>query len=122
DQYVAYLVPQEHGAHVATRWFEVEYDRPNGPTVGIRVGADRSPRGPTPDGLTVSASHYTADDLSTPRPATHLLPLAHPVVHDDLADRGLGTGSRGPETLAAYRVGAGPHRWRWTLQPYSKAR
>jgi beta-galactosidase len=122
DQYVAYLVPQEHGAHVATRWFCVEYDRPSGPTIGVRIGADRSPGGSTPDGLTVSASHHGDDDLFAARDVTELRSRDETIVHVDLAQRGLGTGSCGPETLDAYRLPAGAHRWRWTLQPYVRAR
>ncbi|MFE2035132.1 hypothetical protein ACFXBB_18155 [Streptomyces scopuliridis] len=35
----------------------------------------------------------------------------------DAAHRGLGTASCGPDTLPRYRLGAGAHRWSWTLRP-----
>jgi beta-galactosidase len=47
-----------------------------------------------------------ADDLVR-RPTTE--------VHLDVAVRGVGTASCGPDTLPPYRVGPGRHRWRWWL-------
>jgi beta-galactosidase len=118
DQYVPYLVPQEHGAHVATRWFTVSYDRPNGTSIGVRLAADRSAASESPEGLTFSASHFTDDDLFAARDTTELRAREETIVHVDLAQRGLGTGSCGPDTLPKYRLTAGTHRWRWSLEPF----
>ena len=38
-------------------------------------------------------------------------------VHLDVAQRGLGTGACGPDTLPEHRVAGGTYRWRWTLTP-----
>jgi beta-galactosidase len=38
-------------------------------------------------------------------------------VHLDVAHRGLGTASCGPDTLPRYRVGPGRYRWEWTITP-----
>ncbi len=53
---------------------------------------------------------------------TELGPRPETVVHLDVAQRGLGTGSCGPDTLARYRVGPGRHRWAWRLVPYRRER
>ena len=37
------------------------------------------------------------------------------IVHLDVAHRGLGTASCGPDTLDAYLVGPGTYHWSWTL-------
>jgi beta-galactosidase len=118
DQYVPYLMPQEHGAHVGTRWFSLEQpDRgQRRPRLGVRVVAGDE----LPDGLTFSASHFTAADLYAARDTTELHPRDEVIVHVDLAQRGLGTGSCGPDTLPRYRIGSGQHRWTWRLEPFSR--
>jgi beta-galactosidase len=73
-----------------------------------------------PDGLTFSASHFTAADLYAARDTTELHPRDEVIVHVDLAQRGLGTGSCGPDTLPRYRIGSGQHRWTWRLEPFSR--
>jgi beta-galactosidase len=50
--------------------------------------------------------------------ATHdveLAPRAETVVHLDVAHRGLGTASCGPDTLPEYLVGPGTYEWSWSL-------
>ena len=64
-----------------------------------------------------SASHFTADDLHGAATTADLHPRPEVVVHLDVAQRGLGTGACGPDTLPEYRVGGGTYRWRWTLTP-----
>jgi beta-galactosidase len=44
------------------------------------------------------------------------MPRPYVTVHLDAAHRGVGTASCGPDTLSAYRVGPGTHRWSWTLR------
>ena len=41
------------------------------------------------------------------------------VVHVDVAKRGVGTASCGPDTRAEYRVSPGRWAWQWTLQPFA---
>ena len=112
EQYVPYLVPQEHGGHGGTRWFALEHEDGTGVLV----------QGLTMPDAQFSASHFTADDLYRAADVTDLRPRAETVVHLDAAQRGLGTGSCGPDTLARYRVGAGRHRWSWRLVPYAVGR
>ena len=40
-------------------------------------------------------------------------------MHVDLAHRGLGTLSCGPDTLPEYRVGPGRYRFTWILRPFT---
>jgi beta-galactosidase len=112
-QYVPYLMPQEHGAHTRVRWAALEQTRP---TAGTRVGLLIA--GIDVDDLHVTARHHTTDALWRARDWTELTATDDVVVHVDVAQRGLGTGSCGPDTLPRYRVPGGTHRWRWRLRPY----
>ena len=73
-----------------------------------------------------SATHFRASDLDAARHDAELEPVATTVVHFDVAHRGLGTASCGPDTLPQYLVGPGTYRWSWTLEspvpPASKPR
>jgi beta-galactosidase len=112
DQLMRYLVPQEHGLHLDTRWFALERAGDGaGDAEGLLVVALDSP-------FAFSASHYTADDLWRARDLTELTPRAETVVHIDVAHRGLGTLSCGPDTAPQYRVEPGRYRWRWALTTY----
>ncbi len=103
EQYVPFVVPQHHGSHLDTRWFELTDDVGS----GFRVEAPRP--------LTFSALHHSVEAL------TGALTLAdvdaddvvH--VHVDAAMRGLGNAACGPEVLPRYRVPGGTHEWTWRL-------
>jgi beta-galactosidase len=105
DQYVPYVLPQEHGGHVGTRWFTLLDEEGR----GVEVAAEEP--------FSFSASHFTADDLHGALTTADLVPRDEVVVHLDVAVRGLGTGACGPDTLPEHRVGGGTYRWRWTLTP-----
>ena len=105
DQYVPYIVPQEHGAHADTRWFALE-----NADVGLLVVAD--------DLLEFSVSHFTADDLYRATHPNTLKPRPEVIVCLDLHQRGLGGASCGPDTLDQYRLPAGEHRFGYRLIPY----
>jgi len=112
DQFVPYLVPQEHGGHTATRWLALERDT----GVGVLL------QGLGMSDLTFSARHLSTDDLFRAADLTELAPRPETFVALDLAQRGLGTGSCGPDTLARYRVGPGRHRWSWRMLAYAAGR
>ena len=114
DQYVPYLMPQEHGCRTGVRWCSLEQEDA-GRACGVVFTSDL-------DDLHVSASHLTTDALWRARDWTELERTEDVVVHLDLAQRGLGTGSCGPDTLPRYRIGGGTHAWRWRLQPYTVGR
>ncbi len=104
DQYVPYVVPQEHGHHHETRWFELSSDRSD---VRLRVDAER------PFGF--SALHHSLEDLLAARHTVDLPERDETFVHLDAAHRGLGTASCGPDTLPHYRIAPGRHEWRWQM-------
>ena len=105
DQYVSYLLPQEHGAHQGVRRFTLTDEDGR----GLAVSAEEP--------FSFSASHFSAEDLAAADTTADLRPRDEVVVHLDVALRGLGTGACGPDTLPEYRVGGGTYRWRWTLTP-----
>jgi beta-galactosidase len=105
EQYVPYIVPQEHGAHADTRRFTLTGEDGH----GVMVSAEEP--------FSFSASHHSASDLHGADTTADLKARDEVVVHLDVGMRGLGTGACGPDTLPAYRVGGGTYRWRWTLTP-----
>jgi beta-galactosidase len=114
-QLVPYLVPQEHGLHLDTRWMALERlrtpeDDPT-PPLGLLVVATGEP-------FAFSAGHHRAEDLWRARHLVELQARAETVIHLDVAHRGLGTLSCGPDTAARYRIGPGTYQWRWLLAVY----
>ena len=103
DLATPYIRPQENGGRADVRWLELA----DGDGRRLRLAFDRP--------LQVSATHHRAADLAS---ATHDHELARSdttVVHLDVAHRGLGTASCGPDTLPAYLVGPGTYEWSWSL-------
>jgi len=96
-----YLVPQEFGLRSECRWVELA-STVTGCVVRVDVLGDP---------LHVSATHHTADDLYRAASSFDLVPRPELVVHLDVAHRGLGTASCGPDVLPDHRIGAG----RWTF-------
>jgi beta-galactosidase len=103
EQFVPYVVPQEHGGHVGTRW--VRFGSPGGTRLMVS--------GHTPFSFT--ASHLTARDLTEATTTAQLHRRPEVSVHIDHLVRGVGTASCGPDTLPQYLVRGGVHRWRWTM-------
>ena len=63
-----------------------------------------------PTRFAFSATHHTVAQLYAAAHATELERTDELVVHLDVAHRGLGTASCGPDTLPLYRVEAGTWR------------
>jgi beta-galactosidase len=103
DQYVPYVMPQEHGLHTATHWCRLS----NG-ALTVRVKAA--------DPFLFSALHHAPEDLTAAKHDVELRARAETIVHVDHLHRGLGTASCGPDTLPQYRISAGRHRWTWHLR------
>ena len=93
-----YLVPQEFGLRCDTRWLEC-IDPDSGQTVRVDVIE--------PVSLHVSATNYRAEDLFAAANEADLRPRDELVVHLDVAHRGLGTASCGPDVLPQYRLPSG---------------
>jgi beta-galactosidase len=101
-----YLVPQEFGLRTDCRWFEL-VDPASGDVLRVDVLE--------PAALHCSATHFTAADLFSATTETELRPRPELVVHLDVAHRGLGTASCGPDVLSQYRLPAGTYRFAYTL-------
>ncbi len=91
DLHVPYVMPQENGHRTDVRWIEI----------GDGVAALRFSGEPF---LGFNASHYTVADLFAAKHTIDLVPRAETILSLDLAQRGVGTGSCGPDTLPPYRL------------------
>lgn len=103
EQYVPYIMPQEHGNHTDVRWLSLK-----GNGNGLLVEAE----GP----LEFSASHYTAGDLYAANHTYDLKPRPEVILNLDYRQRGLGTGSCGPGPLAQHTIKPGRHVWSYVLR------
>ncbi len=107
EQYHPFVVPQEHGAHVDTRWFALADAKGR----GFRVEGD--PR------FSFSVRRHHDQDLADATTVAELHPADTIEVHVDTALRGLGTAACGPDVLPPHKVGAGTYSWTWFLRPLS---
>jgi beta-galactosidase len=92
EQYVPYILPQEHGHRSDARTLSLTGDD------GFGLAVDGLPT------IGFGASHFTAADLYTARHTSDLRPRAEVVLSLDHAQRGLGTASCGPDTAPRYRL------------------
>jgi beta-galactosidase len=128
DTYVDYVMPQHHGTRGDIRWMALWAPGAAGRwRPGMVLAPAPPPQGQPPAApLWCTARRLTDDDLwsavdVTDLPGADELADRDITVHVDAAVRGLGTGSCGPDTAPQYRVGAGWHRWVWTLRPWRPA-
>ena len=105
DQYVPYILPQEHGNKTDVRWIQLTDDA----GTGLKIVA--------PDLMECSASHFTPHDLFAAFHTNELAQRDEVVVTIDHRQRGLGTGSCGPQTLPKYEVNPGTYQFRYALVP-----
>jgi beta-galactosidase len=103
DEYVPYIMPQEHGHKTDVRWLALTDVRGQ----GLRVAGD-----PT---VEFSASHFTAADLYSARHTCDMRPRPEVILNLDAALRGLGSGSCGPDTLPQYCLMANEYRFAYRL-------
>jgi beta-galactosidase len=101
-----YLVPQEFGLRTDTRWLEC-LDPDAGEV--LRVDVLR------PATLHVSATNHTAEDLYAAANVVDLEPLEDLIISLDVAHRGLGTASCGPDVAPEFRLGTGRFRFAYRL-------
>jgi beta-galactosidase len=101
-----YLVPQEFGLRTDTRWLEC-VDPDSGQTLRVDVLQ--------PVALHVSATNFRAEDLFECANEADLRPRDELVVHLDVAHRGLGTASCGPDVRPEYRLAAGDYSFSYRL-------
>ncbi len=106
DQYVPYILPQEHGNRCDLRWLELR----DAAGKGLRVETLNGP-------FEANVSHFTADDLFACRHTHELTPRKEVYVSLDVHQRGLGTGSCGNDTLEPYRLKAGRYSLDFVIRP-----
>lgn len=102
EQYVPYGVPQEHGNKVDVRWMSLAHDRKK-----VVFRADKL--------MECSVSHFTAADLFKATHTNELEPRQEVIVNIDHKQRGLGTGSCGPQTLEKYQIKPGSYEFGYTM-------
>ena len=100
-----YLMPQDFGTRTEVSQLRL-----------LRKGADVQID--TSVNIAFSATHHTSADLTEATDWTNLRRRDELVVHLDVAKRGVGTGSCGPDTLERYRVGPGRYSWKWRISPF----
>jgi beta-galactosidase len=105
DEYVPYVLPQEHGNKTDLRWIELE----DPGHTRVRFWSDRY--------FEASASHFTSHDLFKWTHTTDVIARPEVIVNLDYAQRGLGTASCGPDTLPQYQIPPGRFDFTFVLQP-----
>jgi beta-galactosidase len=105
DQYVPYILPQEHGNLTAVRWMALK-----GLGRGLLIQGK-----PT---MECSVSHFTADDLYKAFHTNELEPRPEVIVNLDYGQRGLGTAAVGPDTLDKYKIFPGTYEFDYVLRPF----
>jgi len=110
DQYVPYILPQEHGNKVDLRWLALR--RRDG--VGIVASAAGTMEG--------KATHLSDAMQTKATHTTDLVPSDTTFLHLDVRQRGLGGASCGPDTLEQYRIHPGQiYHLAYRLMPLSKS-
>jgi len=93
-----YLVPQEFGLRTDMRWVEFTSTKSK-QVVQIEILQ--------PSSMHFSATNFSAHDLFAAENRCDLKPQKELIVHLDVAHRGLGTASCGPDVLENYRIKSG---------------
>jgi beta-galactosidase len=104
DQYVPYIMPQEHGHKTEVRELTL-----GGAGRGLTVAGEPN--------FGFSALHLSDDALFQARHTTDLTPSEEVYLNIDAAQRGLGTFSCGPDTLEHYRLLEREYRFAFRLRP-----
>ena len=104
EQHVPYIMPQENGHKTDVRWLKLS----GADGKGLRV--DGQPL------IEFNASHFTDQDLYACTHTDELKPRSEVILNLDLAQRGLGTASCGPDTLEQYRLLEKEYRFGYSLK------
>jgi len=108
EQYVPYVVPQETGNKTDVRYAALTDEKGK----GVLFVCDEP--------LSLSALHYTEQDLAEAKHINELKPRDEVIVDIDYGHCGLGNGSCGPKTLDKYILRAEPWNFGFSIRPYSK--
>ena len=103
DQYVPYILPQDHGNLTEVRWLKLD----DGDDLKFCITGD------TP--FEASASRYKKEDLLAAFHTHEVSPDTQVWLNLDAQQRGLGGASCGPDTLPAYRLTSGTFHLNYTI-------
>lgn len=102
EQYTPYILPQENGNKTEVRWFELKKGNARLKFIG-------QPR------FEFSVRHFSSEDLFAVNHTSELTPRKETVISIDCIQRGVGTGSCGPQTLEKYEVKPGEYNFKYTI-------
>jgi beta-galactosidase len=105
EQYVPYIMPQEHGNKTDLRWLSLRDESGQ----GILASAHSL--------IEANVSHLSAAELTRALHTLDLTPQAETFLHLDVMQRGLGGASCGPDTLEQYRIMPGDYTLAYRLIP-----
>ena len=107
EQFVPYIMPQENGNKTEVRWMTLD----NG-TAGVRFEARPL--------IEFSVRHVTDEDLFNSLHTNELEDKWRPetIIHLDHRQRGVGTGSCGPQTLSQYCVEPGRYEFTYVIRAF----
>jgi beta-galactosidase len=108
EQFVPYILPQEHGNKTDVRWVALS----NADGKGLLVIAEPL--------MEASASHFSADDLYRAMHTNELTRRLEVILNLDAAQCGLGGNSCGPATLEQYLVQPGEFKMRLLFRPFAE--
>ncbi len=97
---VPYVMPQENGNRTDVRWVEIRRSNGGGSSAGLRIDS--------PATFDFGASHHGAAQLWEARHTSDLVREPQVFLTLDLAQRGVGTATCGPDTLERYRLRPAP--------------
>ncbi len=109
DQYEPYAFPQETGNKEDVRWAALSNDGSAGR--GLLVVADET--------VSLSALHFTAEDLNAARHLDDLNPRKDVTLCIDYGQTGLGNASCGPGPLTEYMLKPRVYSYGFSLRPYA---
>jgi beta-galactosidase len=100
---VPYVLPQENGNRTEVRWVQLAERKAGGGAKGLRISSGGS--------FDFTASHHGAAQLWAARHVCDLVRKDETFLSIDVAQRGLGTATCGPDALERYRLRPGPYRF-----------
>jgi hypothetical protein len=112
EQYVPYIFPEENGNKEEVRWVSLTGADGVGLFAAVRRDAD-------PPYGSVSAHHFTTEDLTAARHTHELTPRPEITLNLDAAQSGLGAASCGPGRLEKYQLKAEETRFRVRLRGFT---